>query len=94
MKIVPKNGRVLIKPLDAPSQTKGGLYLPDTAEKQTLRGEVLAVADDATEDVAVGDHIIYREFGGTNVTVEGEEYILISEEDLVVKFVDSDEIPD
>ena len=94
MKIVPRNGRVLVKAVEAPDQTKGGIYLPDSAEKRTNQGEVIAIAEDANEEIALGDRIIYREFGGTNVELEGEEYVLLDSDDVVVKFVASDEISD
>jgi len=94
VKIVPRNGRVLVKAVEAPDQTKGGIYLPDSAEKRTNQGEVIAIAEDANEEIALGDRIIYREFGGTNVELEGEEYVLLDSDDVVVKFVASDEISD
>ena len=94
MKIVPRNGRVLVKAIDAPDQTKGGIYLPDSAEKRTNRGEVIALAEDANEEIAVGDRVIYREFGGTTVDLDGEEYILLDSDDVIVKFVEADTIED
>ena len=94
MKIVPINGRVLIKPLEAADTTPGGIHLPDSAKEERREGEVMAVADDATEDVAVGDRIIYKAFGGTEVSVASEDYVLLSTDDLMVKYVAADEIPE
>ncbi|MFP4027909.1 MAG: co-chaperone GroES [Candidatus Brocadiia bacterium] len=94
MKIVPINGYVLVKPLEAPNTTPGGIHLPDSAKEQKAEGEVVAVADDATEDVAVGDRIIYKEFGGTEVSIEGEKYVLLATDDLLVKYVAADTIPE
>jgi len=95
MAVRPINGRVLVKPLEASEQTVGGIYLPDTAKEGSIReGEVVAVADDATEEVAVGDRIIYKEFSGTEINVEGEDYVVLSSEDLLAKYMAADEIPD
>lgn len=94
MRIRPINGRVLLKRLEAEEQTAGGIHLPDTAREQPNEAEVIAVAEDATEEVAVGDRVIYRKFSGTDVTVEGEDYILLPSEDLLVKYVAADKIPD
>jgi chaperonin GroES len=55
---------------------------------------VVAVAKDATDEVAVGDRVIYREFGGTEVIIEGEEYILFTEDDLLAKYTAADKIPE
>ncbi len=94
MKIRPINDRVLVKPLEAAEKTAGGVYLPDTAKEGQNEGKVIAVAEDATEEVAVGDRVVYKEFSGTKVTVEGEDYILLSSEDLLIKYVAADEIPE
>jgi len=94
MKIRPINAHVLVKALEAADATPGGIYLPDTAKEKQTEGEVIAVAEDATEEVAVGDRVIYREFAGTEVSVEGEDYVLLSSDDLLVKYVAADEIPE
>ena len=94
MKIRPINGRVLVKPLEAAAQTAGGIHLPDSAREKQHEGEVIAVAEDATEEVAVGDRVIYKEFAGTEVRADGENCVLLSSEDLLVKYVSADEIPE
>ena len=93
MKIVPINAHVLVEPLEAADQTAGGIHLPDNAKEQRREGKVAAVAEDAIEEVAVGDQVIYKDFGGTEVNVEGEDYVLLTTEDLLVKYVATDEIP-
>ena len=90
----PINARVLVKPLEAAKTTPGGIHLPDTAREGQGEGEVVAVAEDATEEVAVGDRVIYSESTGTEITVEGEEHILLSSEDLLAKYEAADEIPE
>jgi len=94
MGIVPINGHVLVEPLDAESKTAGGVYLPDSAREKHVEGKVLAVAEDATEEVAVGDRVIYKEFAGVDVQDKGEDYLLLASDDLLVKYVAADEIPD
>ena len=94
MKIVPINGHVLVKPLEAAGQTAGGIQLLDSAREKQQEGEVIGVAEDATEEVAVGDRVIYKQFSGTEVHAEGEDYLLLSSEDLLVKYVAADAIPE
>jgi len=94
MKIRPINSQVLLKPVEAEETTPGGIHLPDVARQTQNEAQVIAVAEDATEEVAVGDRVIYKKFSGTEVSVEGEDYILLPSEDLLVKYVAADEIPD
>ena len=94
MKIRPINAHVLVKPLEAARTTPGGIHLPDAARERQTEGTVIAVAEDATEEVAVGDRVIYKEFAGTEVKVDGENYVLLPSEDLLVKYVAADEIPE
>ena len=90
----PINGHVLVKPLEANEQTAGGIYLPDTARERLHEGEVVAVAEDATEEVAVGDRVIYKELSGTEIKLDTEDYILLSSEDLLAKYFAADVIPE
>jgi len=94
MTMRPINAHVLVKPLEAARTTPGGIHLPDTAKEGQSEGKVIAVAEDATEEVAVGDRVIYNESSGTEVPVEGEEYILLPSEDLLAKYEAADEIPE
>jgi len=94
MKIRPINGQVLLKPSEAPEKTAGGIHLPDTGKESPKEGEVIAVAEDATEEVAVGDRVIYKEFSGTEVSADGEKYVLLPSDDILVKYVAADEIPE
>jgi chaperonin GroES len=94
MKIRPINSQVLVKPLEAGEKTAGGIYVPDSGKEKPKEGKVIAVAKDATEEIAVGDRVIYKEFSGTEVSTGGEDYILIPSEDLLVKYVAADEIPE
>ena len=94
MKLQPINGRILVKPVEAKKKTSGGIYLPDTAKEKVQEGEVVAVAEDATEEIAVGDCVIYKEFGGMEVKFNREDYILLTEDDLLAKYEEVDKIPE
>jgi chaperonin GroES len=90
MKIKPLADRVVIKPAPAEEKTKGGLILPDTAKEKPVVGEVVAVGPGKTSDagkvtpleVKVGDKVLYGKYSGTEVTVEGEEYLIMREADI------------
>ena len=92
-KIQPVNGNILIK-LDegAEEQTSSGIIIPDTAKEKPSEGEVIAIAADATEQIAVGDRVIFKEYSGTTVTFDGQEYLLIPAGDILAKYVEVDSI--
>jgi len=94
MKVEPINGRILVKPFKAKNKTSGGIYLPDTAKEKLQEGKIIDVAKDATDEVVVGDRVIYKQFGGTEVKIEGEDYILLDEDDLLAKYEALDKIPE
>jgi chaperonin GroES len=94
MAIKPINGNVLVKPVEAPDQTPGGIHLPDTAKEDRREGEVRAVADNAIEEIAVGDRVIYKDFSGTEIEENGEDYILLASDDILVKYIEADQIPE
>jgi len=93
MKLEPIKGRILVKPIKGKEMTSSGIYLPDISKKKANKGKVIAIAEDSTEEVAIGDSIIYNEFSGTEVKFEGENYILLNEDDLLVKYIELDKIP-
>lgn len=90
MKMKPLADRVIIKPQEAEEKTKGGIILPDTAKEKPVIGEVVAVgpgkvSDDGkkiTPEVKVGDKVLYGKYSGTEVTVEGQEYLIMREADI------------
>ena len=90
MKMKPLADRVIIKPALAEEKTKGGIILPDTAKEKPVIGEVVAVgpgkvSDDGKKipcEVKVGDKVLYGKYSGTEVTVEGEEYLIMREADI------------
>ncbi len=94
MNLQPIHGRVLVKPSEGKEKTPGGIFIPDTAKENLQEGDVVAVAEDATDEVAVGDRVIYKEFAGTEVNAGGEDYVLFTEDDLLAKYVEVDKIPE
>ncbi len=89
--IKPIGERVLVKRLEAEETTEGGIVLPDTAKEKPKKGEVIALGEGkmlengerAEFQVKKGDTVIFTSFGGTEVTVDGEEYLLMSEDDIL-----------
>ncbi len=90
MKMKPLADRVVIKPTAAEEKTKGGIILPDTAKEKPVMGEVVAVgpgkvSDDGKKislEVKVGDKVLYGKYSGTEVTVDGDEYLIMREADI------------
>ncbi len=90
MKVKPLADRVVIKPSPAEEKTKGGIILPDTAKEKPVVGEVVAVgpgkvSDDGTKiapEIKVGDKVLYGKYSGTEIIIEGTEYLIMREADI------------
>jgi chaperonin GroES len=91
MKIRPLHDRVIVKRLEAESKSAGGIVIPDTAGEKPDQGEVIAVGPGKRNedgklvpmDVKVGDRILFGKYSGTTVKVEGTEYLVMREEDIM-----------
>ena len=90
MNLKPLGDRVIIEGLEAEQVTASGIVLPDTAKEKPQRGKVLAVGDGRWDDgkrvpldVAVGDEVIYSKYGGTEVKVDGDDVLILSEHDIL-----------
>lgn len=91
MKIRPFYDKVLIKRVDSETMTRGGLYIPDTAKEKPMYGEVLAVGrgrvlkDGTVRPIAVkeGDRIVFSKYAGTEFKIEGDEHLLVREDDIL-----------
>lgn len=90
MKIKPLGDRVVLKHLKAEEKTKGGIYLPDSAKEKPETAEVVAVGpgkkdgDKVTPmQVKKGDIVLCSRYSGTNVKIDGEEYLILSEDDIL-----------
>jgi chaperonin GroES len=90
-KIVPLGDKILVKRLEAVEKTKGGIVLPDTAKEKPKEGKVVALGDGKLLDdgkrakfqVSKGDRILFTSYAGTEINVEGEEYLIMSEDDVL-----------
>ena len=91
MKIRPLQDRILVKRIDEEAKTKGGIIIPDTAKEKPQEGKVVAVGKGkVTEDgklqpldVKKGDRVLFNKYSGTEVNVDGEEHLIIREEDVL-----------
>ncbi|MEN8135158.1 MAG: co-chaperone GroES [Thermodesulfobacteriota bacterium] len=91
MKIRPLNDRVLVKRLAEEEMTKGGIIIPDSAQEKPAEGEIVAVGagklNDKGERVPVelktGDKVLFSKYGGTEVKIEGEDYLIMREDDIL-----------
>lgn len=85
MKIKPLSDRVLIQPNPAEERTASGLIIPDTAKEKPLAGKIIAVGPGTSEitmEVKVGDEVLYGKYAGTEVNVEGKDYLIMRQSDI------------
>jgi chaperonin GroES len=94
MTLQPLDDRIVVRPNEAEEKTASGLVIPDTAKEKPQQGEVLAVgpgrrSDTSGElvplDIKVGDTVLYSKYGGTEVTVDGEDLLVLSSRDVMAK---------
>jgi chaperonin GroES len=91
MKVKPLNDRVLVKRTEELTVTKGGIVIPDTAKEKPIEGKVVAVGPGKmseqgqrmTLQVKEGDKVLFGKYSGTEIKVEGEEYLMMREEDIL-----------
>ena len=94
MKLQPLEDRIVVRTAEAEEKTVSGLVIPDTAKEKPQQGEVLAVgpgrrSDQTGEiipmDIAAGDTIVYSKYGGTELTLDGEDYLILNARDVLAK---------
>jgi chaperonin GroES len=93
MKIEPLDDRIVVEQMEAKEVTKGGIVLPDTAKEKPQQGRVVAVGpgrmldtgERAKPAVKPGDVVVYAKYGGTEVDVDGKEYMILRESDVLAK---------
>ncbi len=89
-KIQPLQDRVIVKAKEAEETTKGGIILPDTAKEKPIEGTIVAVGEGKVSDdgkltkltVKVGDLVLYGKYSGTEIKIDGEEYLIMRESDI------------
>ena len=95
IKLRPLDDRVVVQPLDAEEMTAGGIVLPDAAQEKPQRGKVIAIGAGKLLDsgsrgelsVTNGDEVIFGKYGGSEVEIDGEEYKILRESDILAKVV-------
>lgn len=83
--IKPLGDRVLVVPAPAEEKTASGIIIPDTAKEKPQKGKVVAVGPGKKDEpitVKVGDHVLYGKYGGTEITIEGNDYLIMRESDI------------
>lgn len=91
MKIRPLHDRIIVKRMEEEEKTKGGIIIPDTAKEKPFEGKVIAVGDgkvkeDGTKipmEVKQGDKILFSKYAGSDVKIDGEDYLIMKEEDVL-----------
>ena len=91
MKLRPLGDRVIVKRIEEEEKTKGGIIIPDTAKEKPIEGEVIAVGDGKLLDngkkipleVKKGDRVLFGKYAGTEVKIEGEEFLIMREDDVI-----------
>ncbi|GBE53275.1 10 kDa chaperonin [bacterium BMS3Bbin14] len=91
MKIRPLNDRILVKRLEEEEKTAGGIIIPDSAKEKPAEGKVIAVGpgkrndngDRVAMDVKEGDRVLFSKYGGTDVKIDGEDYLIMREDDVL-----------
>jgi chaperonin GroES len=91
MKVKPLHDRLIIKTLEEEEKTKGGIIIPDTAKEKPVEGKVIAVGagrikKDGTKmplEIKKGDRVLYAKYGGTEIKIDGEEYLMMKEDDIL-----------
>ena len=90
IKVAPLSDRVVVKASEETEQMRGGLYIPDTAKEKPQQGDVIAVGPGRTEDgkrvameVKAGDKVLYGKYSGTEVTIEGQQLLILRESDIL-----------
>lgn len=93
IKLEPLGDRVVVKPKPSEEVSKGGIILPDTAKEKPQEGEIIAVGPGKMSeegkrialDVKVGDKVLYTKYGGTEIKIDGDEYMILRESDIMAK---------
>ncbi len=96
MKVKPLNDRVLVKRIEEVQVTKGGILIPDTAKEKPIEGKVVAVGPGKMSDagkrmalqVKTGDRVLFNKYAGNEIKVDGEEHLMMREEDILAVIAD------
>jgi chaperonin GroES len=96
MKVRPLNDRIIVKRLEEEGKTKGGIIIPDSAKEKPVEGKVIAVGDGRINkegkkipmEIKKGDRVLFAKYGGTEIKMDGEEYMMMKEDDVLAVIED------
>ncbi|HDP75552.1 MAG TPA: co-chaperone GroES [Bacteroidales bacterium] len=86
VKVKPLADRVLVEPMEAEEKTSSGIYIPDTAKEKPQKGTIIAVGPgtkDINMEVKVGDVVLYGKYAGTEITIDGKDYLIMKQSDIL-----------
>ena len=91
MKVRPLHDRVIVKRLEEEEKTKGGIIIPDSAKEKPIEGKVIAVGDGKIKEdgtkipmgIKKGDRVLFTKYGGTEIKIDGEEHLMMREDDVL-----------
>ena len=91
MNVKPLEDRIILKPMEAEEKTAGGIIIPDNAKEKPQKGEVIAVGPGKVTDkgqkievsLKKGDKVLYGKYSGTEITIDGEDYLIVRESDIL-----------
>lgn len=95
VKVAPYGDRILVERKEVETKTAGGILLPDAGKEKPMQGTVIAVGDGARNDkgefmkmnLQAGDVIFFAKFGGTEIKIDGKEYLILAERDVIAKVI-------
>ena len=96
MKVRPLNDRIIVKRLEEEGKTKGGIIIPDSTKEKPVEGKVIAVGDGRINkegkkipmEIKKGDRVLFAKYGGTEIKMDGEEYMMMKEDDVLAVIED------
>jgi len=91
MKVRPLHDRIIVKRLEEEEKTKGGIIIPDSAKEKPIEGKVIAVGDGKIKEdgtkipmgIKKGDRVLFTKYGGTEIKIDGEEHLMMREDDVL-----------
>lgn len=92
MNLQPLNGHVLLRLVEAEEKTSGGIYVPDAARERPAEGVIEALPAGASDEIAIGDRVLYKKHAGEEITLAGVKRRLVPEGELLAKLVEAEPI--
>ena len=95
MNFKPLHDRVLVKRINSPEKTQGGIIIPDSAQEKSMEGLIIEIGEGVTENknkirplsIKKGDRVLFAKWGGTDIKIQGKEYMIMKESDILGKYI-------